>query len=224
MTTKKTPTTFYGHPVMFEQDVDFNTLVPADYNPRVDLQPDDVEYQQLRASVERWGVVEPLVVNAHEGRERVIVGGHQRWKVCLDLGYDHGPVMWVNLDLHDEKALNLALNKVQGQWDEDVLAGLLEELRAVDFELNVAGFSEAEVRAILDDVGGYGVPPSTDDLKQKHGEALPDDFWPVISLKVPPERHEQYQRLIRLLPGEDEVARFGAMLDITGRELHADEA
>lgn len=95
-----------------------NEINPATHNPRRDLQPDDPEYKQIEASIDGFGFVEPLVWNRRTGN---LVGGHQRFKILVRKGYKEIEVSVVNLDLEKEKALNIALNKVQGTWDKEKL-------------------------------------------------------------------------------------------------------
>ena len=98
-------------------------LNAAGYNPRVDLQPGDPVYENLKRSVETFGFLQPIIVNR---RNNTVVGGHQRLKVLRDLGYDQVDVVFVDLTAEREKALNLALNKIVGEWDEPKLARLLQ--------------------------------------------------------------------------------------------------
>ncbi|MBT9167760.1 MAG: Nucleoid occlusion protein [Syntrophomonadaceae bacterium] len=123
-----------------------NQLIPAAYNPRKDLQPGDKEYQKLRRSIEEFGYVEPIVFNRLTGN---VVGGHQRLKVLLELGHTEIDCVVVELDLRREKALNLALNKIQGEWDEGKLAELMVELDAVAFDVSLTGFDAAEIDELL---------------------------------------------------------------------------
>ena len=60
------------------------SLVPAGYNPRKDLEPGDSEYEKIKQSLEEFGYVDPIIIN----QDSTIIGGHQRWKVLRDLGYD----------------------------------------------------------------------------------------------------------------------------------------
>ena len=94
-------------------------LNPAAYNPRKDLKPGDKEYEKLKRSIAEFGYVEPIIWNKTTGN---VVGGHQRLKVLLDLGQTEIDCVVVELDDKREKALNLALNKIQGDWDETKLA------------------------------------------------------------------------------------------------------
>ncbi|MCY1583333.1 ParB N-terminal domain-containing protein [Staphylococcus pettenkoferi] len=122
-------------------------LTPANYNPRVELNEDDDEYQKIKASLEQFGYVDPIIYNK---RTNTIVGGHQRYTVLKDLGYDEADVSVVDLDEQDEKALNVALNKVEGEWDRDKLKELLSELE--EDKLTLTGFDEDELDSLLNDV------------------------------------------------------------------------
>lgn len=119
-------------------------LTPAEYNPRVPLKPGDAEYDALKESLQEDGLVVPLIWNEATGR---IVGGHQRLKVLLDLGETEADVSVVNWDEKQERQANIALNKIEGDWDYDKLRDLFEELGTED--VLTTGFSKAEVRDIF---------------------------------------------------------------------------
>lgn len=143
-------------------------LIPADYNPRKDLQPGDPEYDKLKRSLDQFGYVDPIIWNKATGR---IVGGHQRLKVLKDSGIEEVECVVVNLDEEHEKALNIALNKISGEWDKDKLSLLITDLQGTDFDVSLTGFDQAE----LDDLFKY-------DLKDKVHE---DDFDVDEELKKP---------------------------------------
>jgi len=111
-------------------------LVPADYNPRKLTRK---ERADITASIERFGLVDPIIVNTYPGRENVIVGGHQRVKIAEDMGITEVPVRLVYLSEKRERELNIRLNKNTGEWDWD----LLEAQFATD-ELVAWGFSEED--------------------------------------------------------------------------------
>lgn len=120
---------------------------PAPYNPRKDLKPGDPEYEAIRLSLATFGCVQPLVVNERTGH---LVGGHQRLKVLRELGQRKVKAVIVDLPLEQEKALNLALNKVQGGFDPDKLAALLDELlQSPEVDLRSTGFELAEARDLI---------------------------------------------------------------------------
>ena len=97
---------------------------PAAYNPRKRLEPGEKEYEALKGSIERWGLVDPLVVNARTGN---LISGHQRYYILTNLGETETEAVAVDLDERQEKLLNVAMNKVEGQWDYGKLETLLSE-------------------------------------------------------------------------------------------------
>ncbi len=118
----------------------------AAYNPR--LMPEH-EAAALKTSIERFGLVQPLIWNA---RTKRLVGGHQRLDALLAIGETRTKVIVVDLDEWDEKALNLALNKVHGEWDWPKLESLLNELAERNPELPaIAGFTDEEMQQITDE-------------------------------------------------------------------------
>ena len=114
----------------------------AAYNPRVDLQPGDEEYQQLHDSLHEYGLLIPLVLNKRTNR---LVGGHQRLTVLENSGETEADFSIVDLDDISEKQLNIALNKAQGAWDDGKQAELLGSLedRAIE-----TGFSLPEIEGL----------------------------------------------------------------------------
>src|SRR5574341_906784 len=109
------------------QKIKISQINPAPYNPRLDLKPGDLAYEKLKRSITEFGFVEPLVWNKRTGH---LVGGHQRFKILVARGVKEVDVSVVDLPLHREKALNIALNKTGGEWDLPKLGELLKELQA----------------------------------------------------------------------------------------------
>ena len=129
-------------------------LLPADYNPRKDLKPGDAEYEKLKRSIEQFGYVEPVIWNKTTGR---VVGGHQRLKVLMDMGMTEVDCVVVEMDADKEKALNIALNKISGDWDKDKLALLIADLQGADFDVSLTGFEPAEIDDLFKDTLKDGV-------------------------------------------------------------------
>lgn len=123
-------------------------LIPADYNPRKDLVETDNEFISLERSISEFGYVLPVIYNEVTGR---IVGGHQRIKVLKKLGYSEIDVVCLSLDEQREKELNIALNKIEGNWDNDTLGKLFEEFESMDFDSTLTGFAEDEISRFFDD-------------------------------------------------------------------------
>lgn len=117
-------------------------LIPADYNPRKDLKPGDKEYEKLKRSITEFSYVDPLIWNQRTGN---LVGGHQRLKVLGDMGETEVDVVVVDLDTEKEKALNIALNKISGEWDKDKLALLITDLQGSALDVSLTGFEPAEL-------------------------------------------------------------------------------
>lgn len=111
------------------------------YNPRKRLKPGDAEYESLKRSIEVFGYVDPIIVNA----DGTVIGGHQRLNVLIDLGYSEADVAVVDLNKSDEKALNIALNKIAGEWDTEKLAALLSELDVEGYFIENTGFQRDEL-------------------------------------------------------------------------------
>lgn len=155
--------------------VSISALNVAKYNPRKDLKPTDPEYIKLKNSIEHFGYVDPVIVNK---RTMTVVGGHQRLKVLKDLGYTDIDVVYVDLDEKDEKALNIALNKISGEWDAEKLEDLLRELSEdTNFDVELTGFTNAEIDELFgtaDDVDDEPYEPYGNARDEIDG----DDFDP----------------------------------------------
>lgn len=121
-------------------------IVPAEYNPRVTLTEADFEYKALKASIDEFGLVVPLVVNERTG---TLVSGHQRLNVMLKNGVEETEVVVVDMEPEKEKALCIAMNKVGGQWDYGLLADIMEELRNSEIDTTATGFSSNEIAELL---------------------------------------------------------------------------
>lgn len=136
--------------IMNIQKINILKLKPSEYNPRKDLQPEDEEYIKIKNSILEFGYVAPVIINA----DMTVIGGHQRLKVLKELGYEEIQCIVVDLDKNKEKALNLALNKISGEWDNDKLEAILAELKETDIDMNITGFSNDEIDDILKDIMG----------------------------------------------------------------------
>lgn len=132
-------------------------LNEAAYNPRIRLEPGMGEYEKLKTSIQKFGDVEPIVWNERTGN---VVGGHQRLSVLKDLGATEALVSVVDLNGHEEKLLNVALNKIKGEWDNAKLEELLSGFD--QSEAFVAGFDAQEIALLQannsdleDDINSY---------------------------------------------------------------------
>lgn len=144
------------------EQVDVDSLKPASYNPR---SIDAEEMASLKRSLKQFGFVDPAIIRK---KDKMIIGGHQRVAAAKELGFETVPVIIMDVTANDAKLLNVALNKISGDWDDIKLANLLKELKydsSVD-EL-LTGFSEEELDTLLWDLG-------QDDLDEELREEDPD--------------------------------------------------
>ena len=137
-----------NQPTMEIKELPLKELKPAAYNPRKKLKKGDKEYEKIKQSLLKFGYVDPILVN----EDLTVIGGHQRLTVLKDLDYETAKCVIVDLPKEDEKALNIALNKITGQWDEALLADLLLDLQESDFNLDLTGFEPPEIDDILSNV------------------------------------------------------------------------
>ena len=123
---------------------DINSLIFAEYNPR-QLSKDD--YKNIKDSISRFGLVDPIIINKHKDRKNIIVGGHQRIRVAKDLKFDKVPCVEVNLPYDKERELNVRLNKNTGSFDYDILADMFDVDELIDWgfkEGDLVGYSAEE--------------------------------------------------------------------------------
>jgi len=138
-----------------------NELIPAEYNPR---QLSNEQAEQLKASLQRFGAVDPAIINTHPDRKNIIVGGHQRLKTAQSIGWTTFPCVEVELDRDKERELNIRLNKNTGGWDYDALANYFEVEELTDW-----GFSNEEL---------FG------NIEAEEVEAEEDDYQEPDDIKV----------------------------------------
>lgn len=144
------------------ESVNIEDIKPADYNPR---KMEDDEFQKLKESINEFGLVDPIIINLDNNK---IIGGHQRYDVLYKTYQDNndeytgelflirlGKIGWVfnNTDLNikdenHEKALNIALNKISGEWDNNKLSELIGDLNLTGFNINLTGFDDTEILSL----------------------------------------------------------------------------
>tara|TARA_R100001015_G_C4622608_1_gene180117 strand:+ start:336 stop:1067 length:732 start_codon:yes stop_codon:yes gene_type:complete len=119
-----------------------NKLKPATYNPR---QISTKQYKDLKKSIERFGLVDPIIVN----KDMTIIGGHQRYKICKELKHTELDCVVLDLSKAEERELNIRLNKNTGDFDMDILANEfdIDELtdwgfKHIDLDINIDKLDE----------------------------------------------------------------------------------
>lgn len=130
-----------------------DTLIPADYNPRKKLKLGDSEFEKIKNSINEFGYVDPVIVN----KDMTVIGGHQRISVLKTLGFTEIDCVIINIDKTKEKALNIALNKISGEWNKELLADLIKDLQSVDYDTSFTGFEPPEIDALFNELYPSGV-------------------------------------------------------------------
>ena len=162
-------------------------LKEAKYNPRRKLEKIDENYKKIKASIEEFGYVDPIIVNL---KNMTVIGGHQRLEIMKELGYNEIDCVVLNLDEKQEKRLNLSLNKNSGYWDNVKLEELFDELKLSEEELFATGFSQLEI----------------DNLKMDFiSDLLEDDYSTVdreldkfaVTFNIPKEHEEKFSKYIK---------------------------
>jgi DNA modification methylase len=159
------------------QKIPIGKLNAAKYNPRKDLKTGDAEYQKLKRSIKEFGYVEPIIWNERSGN---IVGGHQRFKVLKELGHTEIDCVVLDLDDSREKALNVALNKIGGEFDIPLLTDLLKDLGDDGFDTTLTGFSIDELEKMFSDTDTKEVKDddfNIDEAAKEPSFVLPGDLW-----------------------------------------------
>jgi DNA modification methylase len=162
---------------MIIRKVAVTDINPAKYNPRKDLKPGDPVYEKLKRSMTEFGYVEPIIWNEETGN---IVGGHQRYKVLVAEGHTEVECVIVKMSPEREKALNVALNKVTGDWEFEALADLIKDLEAQDFDVTLTGFDAAEIEDLFSQVHDKDATDDDYDVNKALEEAAfvkPGDVW-----------------------------------------------
>ena len=170
-------------PMEIQTKIDIGSISPSPYNPRVTLEKGAREYQDIEASLEAYGLIEPIVVNDVNMH---IIGGHQRWQVLKDRGETEIACAMVHIeDPEREKALCLALNKISGDWDMDKLKDLLRDDDVFSFptgftadEISLDEMLEGSEEALAEAMGGE------EDPGQDEEPEPPDDTQVEISTRI----------------------------------------
>ena len=121
------------------------------------------EMTKLVVSIKEFGMVDPLIID----EEGVIIGGNQRYEAGLKLNLEDYPCVIVEgLSDAKKKTLNIALNKIMGEWDDIQLATVLMSIKNEDKDLLLyTGFDEKEINILINAIGENNQPFLEKELK-----------------------------------------------------------
>ncbi|WP_040210828.1 site-specific DNA-methyltransferase [Clostridium polynesiense] len=159
------------------QSLSVDSLLPAEYNPRKKLKSGDKEYEKIKNSILEFGYVEPIIINY----DMTVIGGHQRLTVLKDLGYTEVQCVVVHIENENKvKALNIALNKITGAWNEQLLADLLVDLQTANFNTDFTGFEAPEIEQLFSKVHNRDIEEDdfdVDEALKKPTMTAKGDIW-----------------------------------------------
>ncbi len=162
------------------EHVAIGDLSPDPFNPR---RISDGELEALTRSIREFGLIDPIIARREDS---TVIGGHQRLVAARRLGLESVPVIFVDLSPEQAKVLNLALNRISGDWDEELLARLLADLQlAPEIDIALSGFADDEIAKLLKSLGSREKRdrPETFDFDAAWEEATKDpgvqrgDVW-----------------------------------------------
>ena len=157
-------------------------LKPATYNPR---QISTKQFKDLKESVKKFGLVDPIIINQNGN---VVVGGHQRLKICKELKHIEIDCVVLDLSKEEERELNIRLNKNTGTFDIDILANEFDIDQLVDW-----GFKHIELGLNIDKIDYDKEWDGMPEFKQ-------DDKMP-------------YRQIIISFDNEDDIENFSTLLN-----------
>lgn len=179
------------------ETIPITSIIPAEYNPR---KISDTEYEKLANSINEFGFVDPIIINLNNNH---IIGGHQRYTVLLDQYIQKGEnselnlirlgdIGWIfpetELTIHDEdyeKALNIALNQISGEWDLDKLEEIFTELTINGFDTELTGFNSLDLEDLDIHLETIETPQET--------EITEDEYEPEEDIEVTVKQGDLYQ-------------------------------
>lgn len=131
------------------QKIELSRIIPAPYNPRVDLQPEDPEYQTIKKSILDHGFIQPIVYNKRTGNA---VGGNQRLKILKELGIEETICAVIDVPLIREMEISVALNRHDNLWDREKLREIMLQFRDEGYDATSTGFDQNEIASLTQEM------------------------------------------------------------------------
>ena len=195
-------------------------IKPAEYNPR---KISKEEMQKLKNSIKTFGLTNPIIINL---KNNTIIGGHQRYDALVDMILADGNLAEKEFDLIEkgdigfifdvdnlsiesedhEKALNIALNKISGEWDLDKLQLVLEDLDMNDFDVSITGFDDVEISELMvedTDISEAEIFGFDDDVEEELGTTYYEPVENDYQISDLYKEYEDLNMLKQLTDNED---------------------
>ena len=164
------------------ETVQIDELISPDYNPR-HITPEALE--SLKKSLDEFGYVAPIIVNRHNNH---ILAGNQRILALKELGYTEVEVIYTNItDLNREKALNIRLNNLSGDWDIGKLDTIFQDLELDGFDLTLTGFATENLQPFETETVDTEIPVSETITADLNTGLKPEPIKKEVDVAAEPE-------------------------------------
>jgi ParB-like chromosome segregation protein Spo0J len=203
------------------EQVPIDLLRPDPANPR---RISDEELDSLERSVRQFGFVQPVLARREDN---TVIGGHQRLVAARRLGLATVPVTYLDLSIEQARLLNLALNKISGSWDDQLLARMLADLKVSEVDLSLSGFGEDELRDLLrslevrdkaDRAEDFDLDSALEDASRT-ARSKPGDLWALGEHRLLCGDATKPEAVERLLAGDQASMAFTSERSTTARRL-----
>ena len=182
--------------------VKISDVILSEYNPRKISQGDK---KDLKKSLEKFGMVDPIILNKNKDRFNVLIGGHQRLKIWKELGHKEIPAVYFDLCPDHEKELNIRLNKNLGEFDFEKLEQNFKTDHLVDW-----GFSPFQFEQIT------FIPDETNtiEIDHKHSEAKSKDEAVMLEIPMSPTEKKEIMLIINQFKKNRDISNGTALYEI----------
>lgn len=175
---------------MIIEKISISKLVSPEWNPR---QITDLEMKKLKDSINEFGYVDPIIVNRYNNH---VVGGNQRLRALKELGFTEVDVIFIEEpNIEREKALNVSLNNISGDWNPQRLKDIFKDLELAGFDLKLTSFDDFQVQDLELDIDTSNFYENVQATDEPPIEIVEDDYAEPDEeeLEVTVEKGDLYQ-------------------------------
>tara|TARA_B100001287_G_C22686610_1_gene534226 strand:+ start:3378 stop:3950 length:573 start_codon:yes stop_codon:yes gene_type:complete len=187
---------------MIIENINIKEINLSNYNPRL-LSKENKK--QLKISIEKFGLIDPIILNKNPERKNILIGGHQRFKICKELKFKTIPCIYVDLNLNDEKELNIRLNKNIGEFDFKLLESHFQHEKLIEW-----GFSPFQ----FDEINFIDDPDAIIENKINYGSSNSDNDSVTFELTVTSEQKKSIMKKINHYKKNKEISNGQALCEL----------